>query len=378
MKIIDRYLLRQFLQTFLICFCSLMGLYIVFDAFTNLEEFLRCKETGGGLLTLMGTFYAFQSILLFNRTAGLLTLVAAMFSVSWLQRHNEMTALMAAGISRIRIVLPIIVAGIVISLLSMANRELIIPRFREQLSRRPQDLVGDVGQDLQPLYDNRTDILIRGKQTFGDQSRIERPNFLLPRLLRDYGKQLVAGNAYYKPPEGDRPGGYLLVGLRQPKNLAQMPSLELDGRRVVITPRDEPQWIKPGQCFVVSDVNFDQLTGGRTFREFSSTPELIAGLQNRSLDFGADVRVAIHSRITTPLMDVTLLFLGLPLIVARESRNVFLAIGMCMGVVTVFLLVVIGCQQLGSLYLLDPALAAWVPLILFVPPAVGMADSMWR
>ena len=42
MTIIDRYLLRQFLQTFLICYLSLTGLYIVFDAFTNLEDFLRC------------------------------------------------------------------------------------------------------------------------------------------------------------------------------------------------------------------------------------------------------------------------------------------------------------------------------------------------
>ena len=57
--------------------------------------------------------------------------------------------------------------------------------------------------------------------------------------------------------------------------------------------------------------------------------------------------MTIHSRIVQPLLDMTLLFLGLPLVVSRESRNVFMAIGLCMGVVTVFLLVVIGFQQLG-------------------------------
>ena len=48
MKIIDRYLLRQFIQTFLICFLSLTGLIIVFDAFTNLDSFLKCAGKHGG------------------------------------------------------------------------------------------------------------------------------------------------------------------------------------------------------------------------------------------------------------------------------------------------------------------------------------------
>ena len=47
MLIIDRYLLRQFLGTFVVCYCSLTGLYIVFDAFTNLDGFLlRGREDG--------------------------------------------------------------------------------------------------------------------------------------------------------------------------------------------------------------------------------------------------------------------------------------------------------------------------------------------
>ncbi len=44
MRIIDRYLLRQFLHTFSICFLSLTGIFIVFDAFTNLEAFMHCAK----------------------------------------------------------------------------------------------------------------------------------------------------------------------------------------------------------------------------------------------------------------------------------------------------------------------------------------------
>ncbi|MHC4175895.1 MAG: LptF/LptG family permease [Planctomycetota bacterium] len=376
MLIIDRYLLRQFIKTFVICYLSLTGLYIVFDAFTHLDEFLNYSERGG-LLSLMGSFYAYQSILFFELTGGLLTLVAAMFTLAWIQRHNELTALMSAGISRIRVVLPVICAAVVIALLGMANRELLIPRIRDELSRQPSDLMRDHGQPLQPRRDNQTNVLIRGKSVYGNRQRIEGPDFLLPKELGQYGDKLAAENAFYKAPEQNRPGGYLLVNVEQPKGLDSRPSLRLGSQRVLITPRDA-DWLEPGQCFLVSDVGFEQLTGSQAFRKFSSTPQLIAGLRNRSLGYGADVRVAIHSRMVQPFLDITLLFLGLPLVVSRESRNVFLAIGMCIGVVTVFLLVVIGFQYLGAVCLVDPALAAWAPLMLFVPPAVWLAESMWR
>jgi lipopolysaccharide export system permease protein len=373
MNIIDRYLLRQFLKTYCICFLSLTGLYVVFDAFTHLEDFFNSAEKAGGLLRLMGTYYAYRSVLFFDRTSALLTLVSAMFTVAWIQRFNEMTALQAAGVSRVRVVKPIIVTAIVLSVFAMGVREVAIPRFANELSRTPTDLLGDVAQELKPRYDNQTDVFIRGKSTYNNERRIEKPNFWLPD-----GRQLMADNAYYQEPQGDRPGGYLLKGVQTPANLDAQPSLQIKGRRIVTTRRDAA-WLEPRQCFVTSDLSFDQLVGGQAFRQFSSTPQLVAALRNRSLDYGPDVRVAIHSRIVQPFLDVTLLFLGLPLVLTRESRNVFLAIGVCLGVVSIFLGVAIGCQYLGAQsLLLSPSLAAWMPLILFVPPAVHSAQGMWQ
>jgi len=378
MTTIDRYLLRQFLKTFAICYVSLAGLYIVFDAFTNLEEFLRCAEECGGLWRLLGTFYGYRSILFFDRTAGLLTLVAGMFTITWIQRHNEMTALLSAGIARPRIVAPILVAAVVIAVLATLNRELVIPQIRDELGRKPRDLLGDQAQPMHPRYDNQTDVLLRGKHTYRAEQRISEPSFLLPSALAEYGTQLTAEDAYYRPPSGDRPGGYLFRGVEQPRGLDQKPSLSLGDHRVLITPRDEPQWLKPGECFLVSEVTFDQLTGGRAFREFSSTAQLIAGLRNQAMAFGADLRVAIHARFVQPFLDLTLFFLGFPLVAGRGNRNVFLAIGLCLAVVTVFVLVTLGLQHLGAIYLLDPALAAWAPLMLFVPLAVWQSESLWR
>jgi lipopolysaccharide export system permease protein len=199
----------------------------------------------------------------------------------------------------------------------------------------------------------------------------------LPTTLDQYGYHLTAAHAFYKPPEGSRPGGYLFQGVAQPADLGRQPSLWLGKRRVIITPHDEPDWLEPDQCFVASDMSFEQLVGGHGWKQFSSTRDLIAGLSNRSLDFGADVRVAIHARFVQPLLDITLLFLGLPLVLSRENRNMFLAIGICMAITAVFMIIVMAFRSMGSSGLgITPALSCWLPLMIFVPVATALFDEV--
>ena len=73
MGIIDRYLLRQFFKTFLICFLSLMGLYVIIECTTHMDEFIRCGEKCGGVLVLMGRFYGYRTLAFFDRTSSILT-----------------------------------------------------------------------------------------------------------------------------------------------------------------------------------------------------------------------------------------------------------------------------------------------------------------
>ena len=380
MNIIDRYLLRQFVQNFTICFMSLMGLYVVLDVFTKLEAFMSLPWKGMALMKIMAAYYGNQSLFFFDCISPLLVLMSAMFTMAWIQRHHEMTALMAAGISRIRVVTPVLAAAVAVILLSVVNREVMIPKVKDQLALQPSDLKGNVIQELLPQYDNATDVLITGRCAIVDQKQIELPVFVVPLdkpSLCECGKQWSAALATCLPAKGGRPAGYLLENVTEP-NLAQHASLMLDGRPVLMTPRDHPDWLKPNEAFVVSEVTVDELTGGMVMERYSSTGELIRALKNRSIYFSPNVRVKIHSRILQPLLDLTLLFLGLPLVAARDNRNVFLAIGMCMGLVAVFFIVGIACQQLGAGCLISPALAAWLPLMIFVPAAVGMSSSMWE
>ncbi|MEX0936901.1 MAG: LptF/LptG family permease [Pirellulales bacterium] len=374
MRIIDRYLLRQFVQSLLICFCSLTGLYIVIDAFANLDQFIEHADQQGSLLAVLGDFYAYQSLAFFDRTSGILALIAAMFTLTWIQRHNELTALLAAGVPKLRVIRPIIIAALCVSLVATIARELVIPQVRHKIARDIDDLSGESAQQLQPRYDNHTDILLGGETTIRRGKRISAPSFMLPYGLDQYGRQLSAEEAVYREANEDHPAGYLLRKVIEPESICQQPTLLKDEKPVIITPPDAP-WLEPQECFVVSGVSFEMIEGGATWRDFSSTGELIRGLASSGVDFGADVRVAVHMRFVQPLLDCTLLLLGLPLVLSR-GRNVFVAIGLCVLVGGGFMLVVLACQALGTGSWISPALAAWMPLMIFAPLAIALADPL--
>ncbi len=374
--IIDRYMLRQFVQVLVICLMSLIGLYIVIDAFGHLDHFVDYAGKDGNLLTIMGAYYAYRAVAFFDRTSGVLTLIAVMFTITWIQRHNEMTALLAAGISRMRVLRPVLLAAICVSLLAAANREVVMPNIRQHLATDSKNLGGEQASLMQSQWDSQTGILLGGDKIIPATKKIINPNFHLTRGKFDqYGMQLTAKEAIYLPANGGMPSGYLLWGVTNPKALLKSPALLLDNKPVIYTPVGS-DWIQPDQVFVASGVSFEFLAAGATWRDFASTHEMIQQLRSPSTDLGADVRVAIHSRFIQPFLDTTLLFLGLPFVVTRTNRNPFLSIGLSLAVVTVFMIVALGCQALGSGGWLAPPLAAWLPLMIFAPIAAAMSDSL--
>ena len=375
MTIIDRYLLRQFIQVFIICLMSLVGLYIVIDAFGHLDRFVDYAGKHGSLLGIMAEYYSYQSISFFDRTSGTLTLISVMFTITWIQRHHEMTALLAAGISRVRVLMPVLIAAFCVSLLAAANRELIMPNIRDHLTTDSKNLDGTQETVMDSQVDSQTDILLGGEKIVLATKKIVNPRFILPTQLDQFGKTLNAKEAVRLPANSDHSAGYLLSGIITPKALLKSPSLVMDGHAVIITPSGN-NWLTSDQIFVTSGVSFEFLAAGSTSRDFASTRKMIHQLRSPSTDLGADVRVAIHGRFLRPLLDTTLIFLGLPFVVTRSNRNPFVAIGLCLGIVTVFMLTELGCQGLGSGGWLTPPLAAWLPLLVFAPIAAATSDCL--
>ena len=77
-----------------------------------------------------------------------------------------------------------------------------------------------------------------------------------------------------------------------------------------------------------------------------------------------------------PLLGMLLVFLGLSVILRDQNRNVILSAGSCLMLCGVFFLCSYGCKMLGENDYLAPALAAWLPLLIFGPLALVFFDAV--
>jgi lipopolysaccharide export system permease protein len=377
MTIFDRYVLKLYVKVLAVWLLSLYGLYVVIDGINNSDEFVAYgKRHAGGILAVVAEYYGPRLLWFFDRTAGLLAMTSVAFVLTLLQRTNELTALMAAGIAPARILRPLLAASILVAILGVTNREFGLPHVRDSLSRNAQDWLGENGRKCTPRYDIRSDVLISGKATYAKDRRIAEPLFRLPPELAAWGRQIVADNAYYQSANRDRPAGYLLSGVRQPANLEKLSSVSLGDHPVLLSPADTPG-LKRDECFVVSVVTFEQLTIGGAWRQNLSSWELFTGIRGQTIEPGADVRLTLHARVVQPLLDMALVLLGIPLVLGRGSRNIFVAAGIGGGLVAGVMVVAMACHALGTNYLLSATLAAWLPLLIFGPIAYTIARPLW-
>ena len=86
--------------------------------------------------------------------------------------------------------------------------------------------------------------------------------------------------------------------------------------------------------------------------------------------------VLFHSRLTRPILGMILVFLGLSVILRDQNRNVFISAGLCLVLCALFFAVGVGCKHLGEMEILSPALAAWLPVLLFGSLSFALFDAI--
>lgn len=367
---IDRYLLFLYARVLTICFTSMAGLLIVVLFFTNLDEFLRFAEkTNRALLIVVAEYYGPFLLTFFDRLSGLLALLALLFVVAWLNKTNEFTALLAAGITKRRVVRPLLIASAVVILSAAAVREFSIPKYQDQLDRNPQDLTGELPRQMKPTFEHDAVALFQGNHLLPVNFQIVSPflNIQGGPLLQTFGSKVQAASALYQSPTQSRPGGYLFQEVSSPTNIDLLSSvMAIDGKPLLLTSKDT-NWIDPGNCFLVSKTEYEMLRGGSAWKQFAATSELVQHLKGETRS-GNDLRVQIHGRILRPLIDWTVILLGVPILLTRPDRHMFWVAGACLFIVAGFTAVVLAMSALGTAgSFISPTLATWLPILVFLP-----------
>src|SRR5205809_6093545 len=133
MRLLDRTLFFAYLRAYLFVLVSLLSLYVILDLFTNIEDFAQHVHGLPAVMEHIAKYYGYRVMQYFDRLCEAITLLAAMFTVAWMQRNNELLPLLSAGVPTRRVVRPVMSGVLVMLAAALANQEFLIPRTADAL-----------------------------------------------------------------------------------------------------------------------------------------------------------------------------------------------------------------------------------------------------
>lgn len=355
MTIMDRYLFRNFVAAYLICFFSLVGLYVIIDLFANADEFFEDHAGTLAFLRRIGKFYFIHSFEYFARLSPVITMISAMTTLANLHRHNEIIALLAAGIPTRRALMPILFGTLIVISLGIVNRETILPTYSEMLQRLHEDIEGE--RVLLPTMNiDKDQVLFRADRAFREDNRLENVNITLPVEITGVLQEVHCLKAYHKafPDSGEM--GWELN--------------DVDSNVDVTNTKGKLRRTADGKLFVLTNISFQDMIRQSNWKSFAGTWELVSLLQREEIKDPQNVRILIHNRIMDPALHFILVLLGLPFVLQWERKNVFAGIAISMGLCGAFFVTNSMANYMAAYGYIDAVLAAWTPLFIFGPIAM--------
>lgn len=367
----DKYLLGRFFHTFAVFLVATYGLFIVIDLFTNMDDFQEAGQVvmnGEVVSDLEGLdklfavtasiarYYGLRISEFFELTGPILIVVAAITVLGLLEKNSESHPILASGIPAFRLLKPLLLGAALLNVLLIINQEAVMPRLAVvlQTDRGSEEAES---QKVEPVYDYPNYMMhIDGKEVVIEERKLVEASFALPPELSHQVYTLKCEAAIFMPATDRHESGWLLKNLT---GLFDEAHLTAEGRKRIVA-RDNGK-----DVFIISDVSFDQLYNRVSNVKLLSSMDLIERIRNPSTGPIPVVRqsIALHSRVTRPILSLLTVAMSLPLVMRRESRSLIMNMTICAGVTGFFYVFTQGCHALGATPYMRPDLAAWCPVI---------------
>jgi lipopolysaccharide export system permease protein len=365
MKILDRYVAVNFLIGYAIAFCVLIGLWTIIDLFVNLDEFAEHIDMGAwAVVKNIVTFYGLNMTLYFRDLAGVITVVAAAFSLGRMVRTNELVAMIASGVSAQRIVGPVLVLAILFTGLWVVDQELVIPAVSDKLARGHGDVPGQEYFKAQFIVDGNGSLIYSGRfdvktSSFNKPVIITRRDTGRPGIWEVTGR-ITADKAVfnYETSVWDLVNGVFVgTGLQDSVRVATSYSAPN------LLPKDIP---------IICESKHASL--------FSSRQLSVLAAQSTKIRDVAQLSSLKHFRITDPIINLTMLMVSLPVLICRDPRMMKSRIMVSFVLTATCFVVTFLCKMLATEVVIAgrvmPELWAWLPLFIFLPIAIIELDTI--
>src|SRR5437867_5725693 len=348
MRLLDRYVIRNFLQVYCYCIAGFISIWLIFDVSDNISTFIDQHVP----LSLVARSYGTQIPQVFIILLPVSLLLSLLFALGRMSRANEIVSMLTAGVSLPRVLLPLIGMGLLTVAASMAlnyslapHAELARKAFLSEARARPERNIE--GQ----IFRNRTDARTWFIQNFRLGSNTYNNVQVLQQDANDnIATNYVAAHAFYRPET-------------KTWDLENVKVVHYDQAGNITTERIYPsltiqQW---------SETPF-RLGSANVRAEFLSLPELQEYLHFNA-DFPATLlapfRTHFQYRLALPWTCLVVVCIAAPLGIGYSRRGVLSSVASAVILVFSMNFLTHLFLALGEGDRISPLVAAWTPNLIF-------------
>lgn len=353
MKILDWYIIKKFLSTYIFAVLAMTFIIIIFDTSQRIDNFVTKQVPISAILL---DFYGNFVPSLINIFSALFTFVAVIFFTSKMASHTELVAMLSTGVSMGRILRPYMMVATLITLANCYLANMVIPpasvrkyNFEMKYLKNPyQNKDRHIHRQTQPgNFAYIESFNVRNQTAYNFSLECVSDSGLVSKLTSNEAVWDTAKNVWHV------------------------------SRYVIRTIGDSGEVIRTGATLdtVINltgtdlSVYVDKLVETMSYREIN---EYIKTLKLQGAANVDEVLIEKHKRFAYPMASIILTVIG----VALSSRKMRGGMGLHMGLGVGLSFAYILFQRFSEMFVqggwLTPAIALWIPNVLFAVVAIWL------
>lgn len=347
-KILDWYIIKKFIGTYIYSIMLIISISIVFDINENLAKF---SESHAPLRAIVFDYYLNFIPYFANLFSPLFVFIAVIFFTSKLAGNSEIISMLAAGVSFKRLMRPYMISCVAISILSFFLSAYVIPHGTV------------IRQNFETIYKNKT------KNTSADNVQLQVGAGVIA-YIQHYDNNLKKGY------------GFCLDKFENKKLVSHLTAMEIQYDTISDSKNhwEMTNWkvrrLKGLREVITSGIQKDtliqmeptDLVYSKGQQETFTSPELRAYI-SKQIDRGSgnvvQYQVEYHKRIAASFASFILTTIGFSLSSRKRKggMGLYLGIGLALSFGYIMLQTVSSTFAINAN--LPPMLAAWIPNIIF-------------
>ncbi len=349
MRLLDFYVLRNFLRAYFYCIAAFLAVWLVFDISDKISTFLDESVS----VISVAHYYLTQAPEIIVIVLPIALLLALLFSLSRMSRSNEIVSMLTAGISIPRLLVPLFAAGLATTALSAALNFALSPHAEQARKAYFEEMRDEsrgamaMGQIFRNRSGNRTWFIQRFNATTNEFVTLQ-------VLQQDANDNIVtnylATSATYEPAaRAWQLRGVKVVHYDAEGNIAG----EENRAQLLVHDWDETPF---------------RLASSNMRAEYLSVPELRDYLRYNA-DFPrtllAPFATHLHYRLALPLTCLIVVLIASPLAIGFSRKGVLSSVAAAIGLIFFMNFLTHFFLALGEGARIAPWAAAWTPNLLF-------------